>query len=136
MNELRIIIAGSRDFDNYKVLEDESSKIIEKELNDDIQSIRIISGTARGADQLGERFAKKYNYSISCFHAEWGLYGKSAGYRRNAEMAKFAVSNNNFGILIAFWDSQSKGTKHMIDLANRYGLKVYVIKFNKENRYV
>ena len=97
MNELRIIIAGSRDFDNYKVLEDESSKIIEKELNDDIQSIRIISGTARGADQLGERFAKKYNYSISCFPAEWGLYGKSAGYRRNAEMAKFAVSNNNIG---------------------------------------
>ena len=136
LNELRIIIAGSRDFDNYKVLEDESSKIIEKELNDDIQSIRIISGTARGADQLGERFAKKYNYSISCFPAEWGLYGKSAGYRRNAEMAKFAVSNNNVGILIAFWDSQSKGTKHMIDLANRYGLKVYVIKFNKENRYV
>lgn len=72
MNELRIIIAGSRDFDNYKVLEDESSKIIEKELNDDIQSIRIISGTARGADQLGERFAKKYNYSISCFPDEWG----------------------------------------------------------------
>ena len=51
-------------------------------------------------------------------------------------MAKFAVSNNNIGILIAFLDSQSKGTKHMIDLANRYGLKVYVIKFNKENRYV
>lgn len=76
MNELRIIIAGSRDFDNYKVLEDESSKIIEKELNDDIQSIRIISGTARGANQLGERFAKKYNYSISCFPAEWGAIWK------------------------------------------------------------
>lgn len=136
MNELRIIIAGSRNFDNYKELEDESNKIIEKELNNDIhnyiKSIRIISGTARGADQLGERFAKKYNYRLSCFQAEWGLYGKSAGYRRNAEMGKFAVSNNNIGILIAFWDSKSKGTKYMIDLANRYGLKVYVIKFKGE----
>ena len=129
LNELRIIIAGSRDFDNYKVLEDESSKIIEKELNDDIQSIRIISSTARGADQLGERFAKKYNYSISCFPAEWGLYGKSAGYRRNAEMAKFAVSNNNVGILIAFWDSQSKGTKHTIDLFKEKGIPCKVVRY-------
>lgn len=132
LNELRIIVAGSRDFNNYKLLENESNKIIEKELNVNIQSIRIISGTARGADQLGERFARKYNYQLSCFPAEWGLYGKSAGYRRNAEMAKFAVSNNNVGVLIAFWDDKSKGTKHMIDLANRYGLKVYVIKFKGE----
>lgn len=132
LNELRIIVAGSRDFNNYKLLENESSKIIEKELNANIQSIRIISGTARGADQLGESFARKYNYKLSCLPAEWGLYGKSAGYRRNAEMAKFAVSNNNVGVLIAFWDGKSKGTKHMIDLANRYGLKVYVIKFKGE----
>ena len=59
LNELRIIIAGSREFSNYKVLEDESNKIIEKELNDDIQSIRIISGTARGADQLGGKICKE-----------------------------------------------------------------------------
>lgn len=132
MNELRVIIAGSRDFDNYKLLENESSKVIETEKNENIQLIRIISGTARGADQLGEKFANKYNYKLSCFPAEWGLYGKSAGYRRNAEMAKFAVSNNNTGILIAFWDNKSKGTKYMIDLANRYGLKVYIIKYKGE----
>jgi len=31
--------------------------------------------------------------------------------------------------LIAFWDGKSKGTKHMIDLAERYELKVKVVKF-------
>ena len=28
--------------------------------------------------------------------------------------------------LIAFWDGNSKGTKHMIELAKSRGLKVYV----------
>jgi hypothetical protein len=47
--------------------------------------------------------------------------GKSAGYIRNDEMAQYA------DMLIAFWDGTSKGTKHMIDLANKRGIKVVVI---------
>ncbi len=132
-NELRVIIAGSRDFDDYKSLDEKCSTAIMGELieNEDceFQKIRIISGTARGADQLGERFAKNKEYELSKFPADWGLYGKSAGYKRNVEMAKFSVENSNVGILIAFWDGKSKGTKNMIDIAKRYGLKVHVIKF-------
>ena len=30
-------------------------------------------------------------------------------------------------MLIAFWDGTSKGTKHMIDLANKRGIRVVVI---------
>jgi len=46
--------------------------------------------------------------------------GKAAGFIRNAEMAEYADA------LIAFWDGRSKGTKHMIDLAKKHGLKVKI----------
>jgi len=59
--------------------------------------------------------------------ADWDKYGKSAGYKRNEEMAIYSKEDN--GVLIAFWDEVSKGTKHMIDLANKHGLKVFVVKY-------
>lgn len=131
MRELRVIIAGSRDFDNFILLKDSVINIIKKEAdnNAEFEKIRIVSGTARGADQLGEQFAKAYKYELSRFPADWNTYGKSAGYRRNAEMAKFACENENKGILIAFWNGKSRGTKHMIDLAEKYGLDIYIVNF-------
>lgn len=56
MKYLRVIIAGSRGFTNYDLLSDKSSKIISEILrnNYDISDIEIVSGTARGADELGE----------------------------------------------------------------------------------
>lgn len=94
-----------------------------------IDKIRIVSGTARGADKLGEQYAQIAHYDVSRFPAAWDLYGKSAGYKRNAEMAKFASEDGNIGVLIAFWDGKSRGTKHMIDLAKRYGLDVHVVNY-------
>ena len=128
MKELRVIIAGSRGFNDYKLLKKSAIEIITKKtmLSD---STRIISGGARGADTLGERFANEMGLEISRFIPDWDGLGKRAGYVRNAEMAKFAVEDNNDGMLIAFWDGQSKGTKHMIDLAKRYGLEVHVVNF-------
>lgn len=58
---------------------------------------------------------------------------KSAGYIRNKAMAEYAAQET--GILFAFWDGQSKGTKHMIDLAYQYGLDVHVINY-KEDSFV
>jgi len=129
MKELRVIIAGSRGFSDYLKLKENATRIITSiaATRTDIGNIRVISGTARGADRLGERFAKEYQYELSRFPADWNKFKKSAGYIRNAEMAKFAVSDENFGILIAFWDGSSRGTKHMIDLAKEYKLEVYVV---------
>ena len=131
MKELRIIIAGSRDFNDYELLKKSAIEIITKKtMLPDLT--RIISGGARGADTLGERFANEMGLEISRFIPDWEGLGKRAGYVRNAEMAKFAVEDGNYGVLIAFWDGQSRGTKHMIDLAKRYGLEVHVVNY-KEN---
>jgi hypothetical protein len=80
----------------------------------------VISGTANGPDQLGEMWAKEFNIPCERYPADWKTLGKSAGYIRNEQMAQNAES------LIALWDGVSKGTKNMIDIARRKGLKVYV----------
>lgn len=140
MKEVRIIVAGSREFDYYEVLVKSISNVIfdlecrnvvigNASRQSEKHLIKFISGTARGADQLGERFATNHGYEVFRFPADWDTYGKSAGYRRNADMAKFASEGDNFGVLIAFWNGKSRGTKNMIDLAKRYGLEVHIVNF-------
>lgn len=80
----------------------------------------VISGGAKGADYLGERFAKDADIPLEIYPANWNKFGKSAGFIRNAEMADRAEA------LIALWDGISKGTGNMIDLARRKKLQVYV----------
>ena len=46
----------------------------------------------------------------------------------NMEMMKYAIADGNYGVLIAFWDGKSKDTKHMIDLAEKYGLEVHIVR--------
>lgn len=133
IRELRIIVAGSRDFKDYQLLRDTLMYYLtdmdDADVVDNPSQVKFISGTARGADVLGEQFAYTYEYDVIRFVPDWDAYGKSAGYRRNAEMAKYA--SEAYGVLFAFWDGKSKGTKHMIDLANRYGLEVHVVKYKE-----
>lgn len=133
---MRVIIAGSREFNDYNLLVQKCNeyfyqlsqeRLLSNDVQTDIANMEIVSGTAKGADKLGERFAEDYNIKIKRFPANWDLYGKSAGYKRNEEMALYAKQDN--GVLIAFWDGKSKGTKHMIQLANRHELRVFVVNF-------
>lgn len=125
MKECRVIIAGGRDFNDYFLLKDSVRAIISKYDS----PVKIISGTCRGADRMGEKFAYDTGIEVERFPANWNDLGKRAGFVRNAEMAKYACEDNNVGILIAFWDGKSKGTKHMIEIARKNGLSVYVINY-------
>lgn len=131
MKELRVIIAGSRDFDDFPKLMNSCNDILSgiTDKNNNLDKIRIVSGTARGADRLGEQYAEVAGYDVIKFPADWNGLGKKAGYVRNAEMAKYAVADGNCGVLIAFWDGKSRGTKHMIDLAEKNGLEVHIVRF-------
>lgn len=117
----RVIIAGSRNFNDYDLLKSVCDELLSLKVNS--HEIVIISGTAYGADKLGEQYADEYGFKVERYPADWGTYGKSAGYRRNEEMAKIADA------LIAFWDGESKGTMHMINLAERYNLQVHIEKY-------
>lgn len=118
---MRVVIAGSRNFYRYELLKQKCDEV----LCDFIikgQNIEVVSGKARGADELGERYAAERGLSVKPFPADWETYGNLAGIIRNAEMADYADA------LIAFWDGYSSGTKSMIHLAEKNGLQVFVFK--------
>lgn len=113
---MRLAVIGSRTFKDYNLLKNELKKYIGK-------VEEIVSGGAIGADELAEKFAKEYNIPIKIFKPNWNLYGKAAGYKRNAEIWSYADEG------IAFHDGVSSGTKHSIELSKFYGKKLNVIKF-------
>ena len=113
---MRTIIAGSRCVTNYNIIKTAIRKAVEY----GIKPSCIISGGARGPDKLGERFAQEFGFPLEIFYADWDQFGKRAGYLRNEEMSR------NADALIAIYDGTSKGTKHMIDIAKRDGLYVFV----------
>ncbi len=113
---MKVIIAGSRGVTLWT-----SITIAVEESGFNITE--VVSGMARGADMLGEEYANVNNLPVKRFPADWSKYGKSAGYKRNQEMAKYADA------LIAIWDGQSRGTGHMIDIATEAGLKVHVFRY-------
>ena len=114
---MRIIIAGSRDINSFEIVE-RAFLNSQPHPFDDISV--IVSGCARGVDRIGEKIAEKYNIMVKRFPANWDKFGKTAGYKRNVEMAEFADG------LIAVWDGSSRGTNHMIDVMNRENKPVYI----------
>ena len=115
---MKVIIAGGRNFNDYDSLKNKVDTILSNQ-----KEVTIVSGTARGADRLGERYAEENHHKVEKYPAMWDIYGKSAWYKRNEEMAKIADS------CVVFWDGKSRGTKHMIDLAKKFNLKLRIIKF-------
>lgn len=115
----KVIIAGSRYFDNYEYLKEKMDWVLQN-IKDNIV---VISGAAPGADTLGEKYAVEKGYDIISKPADWSKYGRSAGPIRNREMAKIADA------CVCFWDGKSKGTKNMITLAKEYGLKLKVFMY-------
>lgn len=115
----KVIVAGGRDFNNYKGLAVSLDYLLKNVIDD----IEIVCGMARGADRLGEQYAKERDYHIRYMPADWDTFGRSAGYRRNIQMAEYADA------LVAFWDGKSPGTKHMIQIAKEKKLDVRIIRY-------
>lgn len=121
MAEFKLIVAGGRDFNDYDRMSADLFDLAENELG--AEQVSIVSGMARGADSLAVEFADREKVKLHEFPAQWDTYGRSAGYRRNADMA--AASHG----LLAYWDGKSRGTKHMIDIARSRGLRVWVKEY-------
>lgn len=123
---MKVIVAGGRDFKNYKLL-----KCTLYSFQQEYGNItEVVSGTALGVDKLGEQYANENNIPIKRFVPDWKGLGKKAGFVRNRQMGDYAKEHN--GMLVAFWDKKSKGTKGMIEYANKIGLKSLVAYYNVE----
>ena len=112
---MKALICGSRSFNHYKILENRLKFLPIK---------TIISGGARGADLLAERYADEVGIEKMIFYADWEKHGKKAGYIRNAEMIK-----ENPNLVVAFWDGESNGTKDTINKAKKLKIDTLIIYF-------
>ena len=121
----KVIVAGSRDFDDYPLLCWKLDRLLAQKMGD----VEIVCGKARGADSLGEQYAKERGIPVRYSPADWRTLGQSAGYQRNTQMAQYADA------LVAFWDGRSKGTKHMIDTAQRFKLDIRVVLTERGEYY-
>ncbi len=113
-----VIVAGGRDFDDYQLM----SEVLDDYFTDKADA-RIISGMAHGADALAIRYADEHKMTKVLFPANWKRHPRRAGFLRNEDMLEVATH------LVAFWDGESHGTKHMIDIAKEKGIPIKIINY-------
>ena len=109
---MKVIIAGSRDIISY-------TEVCKAIAESGFVITEVVSGKARGVDRLGEIYATISGIPLNGFPADWDLYGKSAGYRRNEDMGEYADA------LILIWDGVSDGSGHMLDIAKDRNLQIH-----------
>jgi len=102
---MKLAIIGTRSFTNYEAFVREVERILsERNLTPSV----VVSGGAKGADALAERYATEKNLLMEIYKPDWKH--KGSGKERN----KRIVENADF--MIAFWDFESRGTQHTISL--------------------
>ena len=111
---MRVLIAGGRDFNNLPFLEEVMGGV---EFDSLTTVTTVISGTARGADQLGERWAESYNIPVEKYPALWGVHGRAAGHIRNQLM----LDDGKPDLVIVF--PGGEGSKNMVRKARKAGVE-------------
>lgn len=111
---MKVIIAGPRDYEDYET-------VVNAIGLSGFDVTEVVSGHClTGVDRLGERWARENGVVVSLFPAEWAILGRLAGPVRNRKMAGYADA------AVVIWDGVSRGSKNMIDEAERAGKPVYV----------
>lgn len=114
---MRLIVAGSRTLKSYK----NTRKTIAFAVRHcGWQVTEVYCGMAAGPDLHGRRWAKQNGILVRKFPADWDKLGKRAGMVRNEHMACLANA------VILRWDGVSRGTKHMIELIDKYKLPAFI----------
>lgn len=116
---MRTIIAGSRGIDSIDIVDWAVSQ-------SGFTVTEVVEGEAPGVDRAARAWAIAKGIPFIPMPANWESEGRPAGYNRNVRMAEISEA------LIAIWDGKSKGTKHMIDIARKAGLKVFVYRVTSE----
>lgn len=117
----RIIVCGSRHFNDKKICFDVLDALLARKTD-----VEIVSGHETGADMLGEQYAEARGLELTVFFAQRERYGKTADAMRNREILAYAMEEDAY--VVAFFDQTSKGTLHMVRIAEACGVEVCTVK--------
>jgi hypothetical protein len=113
------IIAGGR---RYQFTEKDERFL------DSLDITLVIHGGARGADTCAMIWATKRKIPYGTFYADWSKYGRSAGPRRNLEMAKYLheLETEKKKAVVLF--PGGRGTANMREQAKIYSLPIIEVR--------
>lgn len=115
---MKVMVTGSRQWPRPQVIQERLQKLMDEEGH-----CQIIVGDAGGADTYCLIYGREIGHEVTVYHADWARHGRAAGVIRNSEMIRTTPD-----LVLAFWDGQSRGTKHAIEESKRRGLTVEVIR--------
>tara|TARA_B100000745_G_C20122409_1_gene384325 strand:+ start:816 stop:1202 length:387 start_codon:yes stop_codon:yes gene_type:complete len=116
---MRVLVCGGREYNDEETLMNFLDKV-----HQTIQITTLIHGHAKGADTLGELWAKLNEIPSLGFRANWTKHGKAAGHIRNTKMLKEGRPD----VVIAF--PGGKGTKNMMDQTTKNNVPLIVVNDN------
>lgn len=118
----RVVCAGSRHMTDFDLLCRHMDLLLaEKRAS---HRIVIVSGQAKGADTLGEKYALSRGFEIARFPAMWDVFGKSAGPVRNNLMLDYADA------VVVFQYDNSRGSANMHKIASASGKPTRLIRIS------
>ena len=117
---MKIGIVGGRGFNDYESLKKELSKFIEE---NSISLNYIVSGGAKGADTLAEKFAEENSLEMIVFEPDYEKFGRAATLQRNTQIIE------NADTVFAFWNGKSRGTHDSIKKAEKLRKKLIIINY-------
>ena len=131
MNTHRVLVCGGRKYgtriteDGYLAINKAQVDLLNTTLDNlllEFKNLIIIQGEAKGADSLAKDWAFRNKVQTLSFPANWKIHGKSAGFKRNAQM----LEDGKPELVVAF--AGGTGTKMMCDIAERADVEVRKIK--------
>ena len=122
--ETRMIVCGGVHFNDYDMLKSKLDQLITQ-----YEYVTLVSGHAKGADTLAEKYAADKGIPIKVFPADWTKYGKAAGPIRNRAMLEYAKEKTP--VVVAFWNGESRGTGNMLKQARKAGAECHVFLYEK-----
>lgn len=112
---MKLLVAGSRNIRNIDL-----SKYIDGDID------LIITGGAKGIDEIAENYADEHRISKLVIYPQYDIFKRVAPLKRNEIMVDIADS------VLVIWDGISKGSKHTIEYANKKGKELRVIMIDKK----
>lgn len=110
---MKLIIAGSRHLDiPYVFIQWAIAKF-------NLNESEVVCGEANGIDRAGKSYAHWLNVPVKSFSADWKTHGRSAGPKRNKQMAEYADA------LLLIWDGKSAGSRNMKEQMEKLNKPVY-----------